>query len=190
MLADSSQCFNNGRGPTSLPSEEKAGKALLPVSFFVSLSTSALPQSSDPEDPSALQNTTSPQPCISDTCSNFACHQEHVQKSTVGHAAVREHLQSITDDSRHSPGCRALRKEVMPVRRRMCTVLSSVAKVGPDAVATTLCLSYTDALVPKAGPCRHSPQQSVYQWTSLSHGPYLMHDNCLPALQITFVSKG
>ena len=42
------------------------------------------------------------------------------------------------------------------MRSRMWTVLSSVANVGPDAVATTLCLSYTDALVPKAGPCRHA----------------------------------
>ena len=39
----------------------------------------------------------------------------------------------------------------------MCTVLSSVANVGPDAVATTRCLSYTEALVPNAGPCTHGP---------------------------------
>ena len=38
--------------PTSLPSEEKLGKALFPVPFLVSFSTSALPQSSDPADPS------------------------------------------------------------------------------------------------------------------------------------------
>jgi hypothetical protein len=40
---------------TSLPSEEKLGKALLPVPFLVSFSTSALPQSSDPAEPSAIQ---------------------------------------------------------------------------------------------------------------------------------------
>ena len=38
---------------TSLPSEEKLGKALLPVPFLVSFSTSTLPQSSDPTEPSA-----------------------------------------------------------------------------------------------------------------------------------------
>ena len=38
---------------TSLPSGAKAGKALLPVPFPVSFSTSALPHSSDPESPSA-----------------------------------------------------------------------------------------------------------------------------------------
>ena len=38
---------------TSLPSGAKAGKALLPVLFPVSFSTSALPHSSDPELPSA-----------------------------------------------------------------------------------------------------------------------------------------
>lgn len=38
---------------TSLPSEEKLGKALLPVPFLVSFSTSALPQSSDLTEPSA-----------------------------------------------------------------------------------------------------------------------------------------
>ena len=43
----------------------------------------------------------------------------------------------------------------MPVSSRMLTPAPSVAKVGPDAVATTLCASNTEALVPKAGPYRH-----------------------------------
>ena len=43
----------------------------------------------------------------------------------------------------------------------MFTPAPSVAKVGPDAVATTLCASNTEALVPKAGPCRQEPKRPL-----------------------------
>lgn len=49
----------------------------------------------------------------------------------------------------------------MPVSSRMLTPAPSVAKVGPDAVATTLCASNTEAVVPKAGPCRHKPKRQL-----------------------------
>ena len=43
----------------------------------------------------------------------------------------------------------------LPVSNKMFTPSPSEAKVGPDAVATTLCASNTEALVPNAAPCRH-----------------------------------
>ena len=43
----------------------------------------------------------------------------------------------------------------MPVRSRMWTSSLSGANTGPDAVATTLWELYTEAVVPKTGPCTH-----------------------------------